>query len=60
MLGTWTHIDDTATDVLWKCEGSHSGSTADDKDCNLDIGTCDSTLGLRGDAIQAHPVIRPA
>ena len=48
VLGTWTHIDDTATDVLWKCEGSHSGSTADDKDCNLDIGTCDSTLGLRG------------
>ena len=48
VLGTWQHVDDTATAVLWKCEGSHSGSTADDKDCSDAIGTCDSTLGLRG------------
>ena len=48
VLGTWQHVDDTASAVLWKCEGSHSGSTADDKDCSDAIGTCDSTLGLRG------------
>ena len=45
--GDWEHVDDTATDVLWNCNGSYHDPivTADDIQCTLGVPICGPTQG---------------
>ena len=45
--GDWVDVTDTATEVLWRCEGSHADPvvTTDDIDCTLGEPVCGTTLG---------------
>ena len=47
MQGTWEHVDDTATDVLWRCLGDYHDTTVttDDADCTLGLPMCDDVQG---------------
>ena len=47
MQGTWEHVDDTATDVLWRCLGDYHDDTVttDDADCTLGLPMCDDVQG---------------
>ena len=47
MQGTWEHVDDTATDVLWRCLGNYHDATVttDDADCTLGLPMCDDVQG---------------
>ena len=47
MQGTWEHVDDTATDVLWRCLGDYHDDTVttDDADCTLGLPMCDDVKG---------------
>ena len=46
-VGDWSHVDDTATDVLWDCKGSYHDPTvtADDIRCTLGLPICGPTRG---------------
>ena len=47
MQGTWEHVDDTATDVLWRCLDDYHDNTVttDDADCTLGLPMCDDVQG---------------
>ena len=54
-VGDWSHVDDTATDVLWDCKGSYHDPaiTTDDIRCTLGLPICGPT---RGTCAEGTPV----